>query len=302
MGPFIAQQTSRLVPAPVLQRGPHGHGDGSDLFKVAVYPGLAVNVRLGHFPVIDAGIARRARIGQHKPLIQFVEIHRNARSSDPRRAQLKRTDPPIHRRIVILRAGGNPNHLRLNVLRDLAKLLQTVSGMGEAVERAADGNHHRRRSRDARTGGRLGVGLQRESGLRLEKPHCQRRQQVCRAGRLAQSLKRPIGLAEIQIPRAQVNLRSALSLNRTPCVAIHGKVNRYSSRVIEIQRPDVQRSAGQIHSAGRFANNLHGVKLHYTSGKYVQKTQLLPMQECASMPSDSGLVPGCEFCANDAFV
>ena len=42
-------------------------------------------------------------------------------------------------------------------------------------------------------------------------------------------------------------------------IAIHGEIHRDRVRVVEIQRPDVERAAGQIHAARRLGEYLHRI-------------------------------------------
>ena len=43
-------------------------GDGGDAVEIAMHRGVAVDMRLRDFPIVDAGIARLAGIGQHDAL------------------------------------------------------------------------------------------------------------------------------------------------------------------------------------------------------------------------------------------
>ena len=73
VGPFLAQQARGLGPVACFDGVAHGRGDGGDgreIFEdLAV---LSVDVAFGHFPVVDPGIARLSRIGQHDACFQCL--------------------------------------------------------------------------------------------------------------------------------------------------------------------------------------------------------------------------------------
>ena len=53
----------------------HGAGDFADALKVVEDLFVAVNVRFEYFPIVDARLARRSGIDQHKSPVQFFRRH-----------------------------------------------------------------------------------------------------------------------------------------------------------------------------------------------------------------------------------
>src|SRR5208337_7701 len=134
--------------------------------EVALYFAVSVDVGFGDFPIVDTGIARRARVAQNDALIEVVEIHWYRDAPHARGSQLDGADAAIKRRVVILHARWNADDLRFHVLRDFADLLRAMAGAGESVERARARDHECRRSGDDRTRGSFGIRLHREAGGR----------------------------------------------------------------------------------------------------------------------------------------
>ena len=96
--------------------------------EIALHFAIAIDVGLGHFPIIDAGIAGRAGVAEHDAAIEIVKIHRNRDAPYAGRSQFDGADAAVQRRVVILHARGHANDLRFHVLRNLADLFQTVAG------------------------------------------------------------------------------------------------------------------------------------------------------------------------------
>src|SRR5258708_9003059 len=74
VGPFFAKQTSGLRPVGAFQRTPHGDGDGRDPLAISIDALVPIDMSLGYFPIVDAGIPRDAGVGEHDALLQVARI------------------------------------------------------------------------------------------------------------------------------------------------------------------------------------------------------------------------------------
>src|SRR5688572_24236845 len=110
--------------------------DLRNAFEIAEDRFVAVDVRLGYFPVIDAGVARLAAVGKHGPAVEIIQVDLDRPSANAGHRQFNRTDAAIHRRVIVLTAGRHAYDLRFDVLSDLANLFDVMSRSCELVERA----------------------------------------------------------------------------------------------------------------------------------------------------------------------
>src|ERR1700683_2373360 len=133
MRPVLAQQAGCFAPVRFFDGYAHAGCDRGNVPEITLHLAIAVDVGLGHFPIIDAGVTRRARVAEHNPAIELVQIPWNGDTLDAGWPQFDGADTAIERRVVILRAGGHANDLRFDVLRNLADFLRGVAGAGEAV-------------------------------------------------------------------------------------------------------------------------------------------------------------------------
>ena len=101
--------------------------NGGDAVEVATHLGVAVDMRLGNLPIVDAGIARLAGVGEHDAGGQVARIDGHGFAGDSRRSQFDRTHPTVHGWVIILGAGGHLNDLRFDVLRDFSQFLEVIS-------------------------------------------------------------------------------------------------------------------------------------------------------------------------------
>src|SRR6185437_14361618 len=67
--PFFPQQPCHLQPVGMGDSLMHGTGNFANLFKVAKDLAIAIDMRLEHFPVVNARLPRRARVRQHKTMV-----------------------------------------------------------------------------------------------------------------------------------------------------------------------------------------------------------------------------------------
>ena len=72
----------------------HGAGDVANPFEASLHLAVAVDVPLGHFPVVDARISDRAGVGQHEASFELAR----RRPAAPRVARRRRRAPPRRRR------------------------------------------------------------------------------------------------------------------------------------------------------------------------------------------------------------
>ena len=59
-------------------------------------------------------------------------------------------------------------------------------------------------------------------------------------------------LFDLQIARSKNDARVGARLNLARCKAVHRKIERHHIAVEQVQRPDVESGAGQIHAARGF--------------------------------------------------
>src|SRR5262249_52491422 len=149
-----------LWPIVALQRRPHRGGDVANSRKAATDPGIAVDVTFGHVPVIDAGVARRIGISQRDARVEFLWPDVNRHPPYAVHAELYGRAAAEVGGAIVLSARGDVDRLGPHVHRDLENLVGGAMPAAPRVERAADGDVQRRRTRDAGSHGRLAAGLQ----------------------------------------------------------------------------------------------------------------------------------------------
>ncbi len=168
----------------------HSAGDLGNSLEVPEHALVTVDMRLENFPVVDARLARRSRVGQHEPGLDLLRRHRHRFAMNAVRIQVNGADSAIERRVVILTAGRNANDLCLDVLSDDSHLLEREIAVGEAGEGSGGGNHERRRAGDARSRRRFGIGLHQQTFLRckkLQQARCQREAETARPPQLVET-------------------------------------------------------------------------------------------------------------------
>ncbi len=210
---------------------------------------------LGDFPIIGAGIARRAGVGQHDPLFQLPRIDVDGRARDTGDAQLDGRDAAVQRRPIILDAGRHPNRLALDVHRHLQQMFGIGRRLRPARQGAADGDGQRRGSGNPRARRRLAARGQRRV-LQAVVPGQQREQrQVVAAVQLAPVFcaGRAIGVHRAQLDVAVVS-RGDLDVRPQA----DRRVQRGRAFVKEVQRPDVDGAAGQVDAGRSGRSQTHG--------------------------------------------
>src|SRR5205807_1579654 len=121
--PLFPQQARDLIPVAVNQGAVHGAGYQGNLFEVAEYVAVAIDVRLEHFPIVDAGFAWRPRIGEHEPGFNLLWGNRDSLAVNAVDVEVDGTDPAVKGRIVVLAARGHVDDLRFDVLGNHPHLL-----------------------------------------------------------------------------------------------------------------------------------------------------------------------------------
>src|SRR3982750_1765176 len=111
--PFGRGLAADLGPVAPFERAAHRVGDVGDAGEAAADAFVAVDVALGHVPVVDAGVARRVGVGQREPLLQLLRADVNRHTADAVDAQLDRRDSAVVGRAIVLRAGRHGGALAL---------------------------------------------------------------------------------------------------------------------------------------------------------------------------------------------
>ena len=102
----------------------HGAGNFNDVLEVAEYPLVAVDVGLEDLPIVDAGLPRRAGVGQNKARLDFFRRDGYGFAVNAVGIEMYRAGSPVKRGIIILAAGGYLDDLGLDILGDDAHLLE----------------------------------------------------------------------------------------------------------------------------------------------------------------------------------
>src|SRR5262249_31425161 len=143
-------------------------GSVANALEPVEHAGGVVDVALVHLPVIDAGIARRAGETERHSSLQFVEVGHDLFARHAFDPQLDARNSAVHRREIVLIAGGDFQDLRLDVDRDDRKSLRAVAFAGQPVERPANGDVESRRSRQPRARRRHAIRADVQPGRRFE--------------------------------------------------------------------------------------------------------------------------------------
>ena len=98
----LANLATDLVPLGVFERHAHRHGRVAYPLETVEDVAIAVHVGLHDFPVVRAGVARRARISQRDASLELVRIDVERRSPDAVGTELDRRDAAVEGRPKIL--------------------------------------------------------------------------------------------------------------------------------------------------------------------------------------------------------
>ncbi len=175
----------------------------------------------------------------------------------PLHAELQRGDAAVQRRPVVLQPGRHADHLRLDVLGNLEQRVGGQPAVGPAVERRRHGDVQRRRSGDAGAGRRFAA---RRHG---DAAHAER---VRRGGPAAAA---SVSAGSAVERRAGPDDDAEVVGDQQHAVVVAGVeadvraqadrgVDRLRAGMEEIQRPDVDGPAGEIHARRRRSRHGHG--------------------------------------------
>lgn len=160
---------------------------------------------------------------------------------------------------MVLRPSGHADNDRLDVAADVDPVFAPQSGASQAVEGGADGHRHRGRAADSRSSRCFGVRSQSESACRAKNSYKLREQWQFIVACLAQRLERCKRLFAPNVTRNQDNSARRLRrrLNHAGSVASNGAIDGQRSFVKQVQRPNVQRSSGQVNPCRRSRFDSH---------------------------------------------
>src|ERR1035438_9543347 len=140
----------------------HGLGNARD-FREVVYDVLvAVDVLFEYLPVVDARLPRRSGVEENEALIDLVERNRHRLPADSVWPKMHCAHTAVHRRIIILAAGGYADQLGFDILRNHANLFDIDRAPYKSRQGRSGGDHQGRRTGDARAGGRFRMCFQQE--------------------------------------------------------------------------------------------------------------------------------------------
>ena len=99
--------------SPLFNGCAHGVCAARDAGEVAVDGTIAIDIALHHLPVVDAGIARLARIDKDETFVQIARVNGQFLADNAGRTEFDGGNAAVHGGVIILCAGGNANDLRL---------------------------------------------------------------------------------------------------------------------------------------------------------------------------------------------
>ena len=211
---------------------------------------IAVDVPLGDLPVVGARVARRAGVGEDDAALELARVDVERDAADAVDAQLDGGDPAVQRRPIVLHAGRHADRLALDVHRHLQQIL----GVGSS--RRSSGRARRTRRWSAPTSRRC---RRRPAIRRASSASRSRAGSAARAARAAAARRSPIS-ADQSPPRplpvgvdrdaARSGRRSRGSI-RACARRLMAAFTRRRAVVEQVQRPDVDRAAGQIDARRR---------------------------------------------------
>lgn len=251
--PLIGQRLTGGGPVAALQRAAHRAGNVRDAIKCRHDLRIAVDVTLHHVPVVDAGIARGARVGEHDARSQCLRIYLHLHAAHTSDRQLNRGDAAVERRAVVLHARRHVDHLGLDVLRQLQLFIVTHRPTGEGGEGRDHGDVERGGSRD--TGADRRVGPRRDgepAGIEVFDQAGEQRQRTDAEG------VRRIGLdALARVFRHDDNAPIRAGVDGAVRAKADGGVDGDGRLMEEVEGPDVNGAAGKIDARRRRGVDAH---------------------------------------------
>ena len=125
-GPLGSQLPADLRPILTFERLPHHDGDVTNLSEEIDDLLVAIEMALRDLPVIDPRVAGFSRVSQDDSLFELTRVERQRLMPYAGWSQLHADETPVHRGSVVLRAGGNPQHLCLEVEGEGDQLFRRV--------------------------------------------------------------------------------------------------------------------------------------------------------------------------------
>ena len=130
----VAHQAGGFVPLAGREGIAQGIGDSGDVIEVSMDLTVGIDVAFGYLPVVDAGIAGRAGVRKYEACIEIRRIDRERGAGDADGSEFDGGDASVEGGVIILRAGGDADHLGFDVLGDFANFLWFVLAAGDSVE------------------------------------------------------------------------------------------------------------------------------------------------------------------------
>ena len=248
--PLFTKQAGDLIPFGIGQRLVHGARNFDDALEVSEHPLVSVDVRLEDFPIVDAGLPRRACVSQNKAGFEFLRSDCHRFAVDAVGIEMNRAGSSIERGIVILATGRHLDDLGLDVLGNHAHLLEREIAPGKAGQCGGAGDHERGRSGNAGTGRRLGIRLHQQTFL-----GCKKLQQAGAQGKMktagrAQSFKAGKLLLAAGVDGAQVNAFPFERRDPAGGKNIDREIHRERAGMEQVQGPQIDGASSQVRAAG----------------------------------------------------
>src|SRR5664279_4644250 len=237
----------------------HRLGNARD-FREVVYDVLvAVDVLLEYLPVVDARLPRRSGVEEDEPLIDLVERNWYRLPANPVRPEMHRAHTAVHRRIIILAAGGYADQLGFDILRKDTNLFDIDRAPHKTRKCCGSGDHQRRRTGDARPCGRFRMCFQQEPSRRFEKADEMSSQRVLIGVCHQQFVEAGKTLVPPGVLRSENDFPSASRSDFATGQNAEGNIHTYRAGMEKVKRPDVECPAGEIGTARRRGHDLVAV-------------------------------------------
>src|SRR6266478_4333203 len=167
------------------------------------------------------------------------------------------------RRVVILRSRGNIDDDGFRVATDVDPVHLALPCSGEAVERGANGYGHSAGAADASTCGSFGIRSEREAALRMKKFGDFREERKAIALGFHERSERSETFFALDVAGNQLDavVVAGMRFDDTGSVEGNRGVLRDGTGMKEIERPDIERAAGEVHACRCFGFDDHGCEL-----------------------------------------
>lgn len=256
--PLFLHQAPDFAPLPAFEGGAHGLRDLGNDFEIAEYATVAIYVRAIYFPIVDSRLARLAGVANHDAAFEFIEIDFQRFPADAAGLEMDGRGAAECRREMILRASGNFDDDGFDIAADFNPGDAIVAGMCQAIERGAQRHGHGAGAPNACAGGSFGIGRKRKSYARPKVAHQLREKRQPMIASAFESRKRKEALRPARVARGQLDaFAMRMHLEDTRSVTRDCAIHCYSALVIQVEWPDIERSAGEIYAGGCTRFNSH---------------------------------------------